>query len=376
MTVLQTKTFDQVVQEEAAAIQAGSTGVLADFSIGSILRAAVQSFAAVVMWLQSLILQLLTTTRAATSTGTDLDSWMLDYGLKRLSAVAASGTVTFARFTPTLQATIPVGALVQSSDGSRRYTVIADTTKPTYNPALKAYVIPAGTASADAAISAVVAGAAGNALAGSVNTLGQAISGIDTVSNALALINGADKESDAAFRARFVAYIGSLSKATTAAVNYSVTSLGQGLTDKIVEAYDYAGNYKPGYFYAIVDDGTGAPTSTTLNAAATAIDAVRACGVQFNVFGPSSVTANVALAVTLAAGYDGPTVRAAVRSAIIAYITALDMGQPLLWSRLYQVAYSTSPGITAVTGLLVNGTSSDVAATAKQVVVPGTVTVS
>lgn len=376
MATLQTKTFDQIVQEEAAAIQAGSTGVLADFSIGSILRAAVQSFAAVVMWLQSLILQLLTTTRASTSTGADLDSWMLDYGLTRLAAVPASGTVTFARFTPTLQAMVPVGALVQSSDGALRYTVVADTTKPTYNPTLKAYVIPAGTASADAALVAVVAGTAGNALAGSVNTLGQAISGIDTVSNALALINGADKETDAAFRTRFVAYIGSLSKATTAAVNYSVTSLGQGLSNKIVEAYDYSGAYKSGYFYAVVDDGTGAPPSTTLAAASTAIDAVRACGIQFGVFGPTAVTANVALAVTLAAGYDGPTVRAAVQAAIIAYITALDMGQPLLWSRLYQVAYSTSPGVTAVTGLLVNGSAADVAATARQVIVPGTVTVS
>jgi hypothetical protein len=72
--------------------------------------------------------------------------------------------------------------------------------------------------------------------------------------------NGSDAESDAAFRLRFVEYISSLAKATPAAVDYAITSLQLGLTDVIVENYDYAGNYKPGSFYTVIDDGSGSPT--------------------------------------------------------------------------------------------------------------------
>ncbi|MGC8030527.1 baseplate J/gp47 family protein, partial [Salmonella enterica] len=69
-------------------------------------------------------------------------------------------------------------------------------------------------------IQAVTAGVAGNVTAGSINTIAQAITGIDTVTNAAGLTNGEDAELDADFRARFIHYINSLSKATKAAVLY------------------------------------------------------------------------------------------------------------------------------------------------------------
>lgn len=374
MTTLQTKTFDAAVEEQAVAVQSSASGVLADYSVGSILRAIAEAVAAVVMWLQGLILQLLATTRAATSSGADLDTWMADYGLTRLAATAATGDVTFARFTPTLQATVPVGALVQTADGVQ-YAVIADTTKAAWSATLGAYVLPAATASIAVKVQALAAGVTGNALAGTITTLGQALAGIDTVTNALALVSGADAETDAAFRARFAVYIGSLAKATKTAIKYALTNTGLGLTDVIVEAQDYSGAYKPGYFYTVVDDGSGAPSSGTLAAATGAIDGVRACGIQFAVFAPTSVTATIALAVTIATGYDAATVRAAVSSAITAYIASLTMGDSLTWSRLYQVAYDATPGVASVTGLTINGGTTDLTATAKQVIVAGSVTV-
>jgi uncharacterized phage protein gp47/JayE len=331
MADLQTQTFDQLVEVQANAVQGASTGSLIDFSVGSILRALAQAFAAVVLWLQAIILQLLTTTRAATSQGADLDTWMADFSVTRLAAVAATGQVTFARFTPTNAATIPVGALIQTADGTVQYAVVADTSLAAWSASAGAYVIPASTTSAIVAVQAVTAGAIGNAAAGAVNTLAQAISGVDTVSNALAFANGADGESDAAFRLRFVEYIGSLAKATPAAVDYAITSLQLNLTDKIVENYDYAGNYKPGTFYTVIDDGSGSPSADTVNAAASAVEAVRACGIQQAAFAVVPVVANVGLTVGIAAGYVGATVRAAVQSAIAAYIASLTQGETLMW---------------------------------------------
>ena len=376
MTTLQTKSFDDVVQAQAAAVQAGSTRVLADFSVGSLLRAVIEASAAVVMWMQGLILHLLTTTRAATATGTDLDTWMADYGLIRLPAVAATGAVTFARFTPTMQATIPVGSLVQTADGSQIYAVIADVGQAAYNAILGAYVIPAGTASITASIVSTSTGSGSNAIAGAINTLGQAISGVDTVTNGAAFANGIDAETDGAFRARFVSFIASLSRATKAAVGNAIASTQPGLTYTIVEKSNYAGAAQNGYFYVVIDDGSGYPPTSLLTAITTAIEAVRPLGTSFGVFAPSVVTANVAASITTATGYDHAAVSAGVTAAIAAYIAALPMGPSLVWARLFQVAFDASPGVVGVPTLSINGASADLAATAQQAIIAGTVSVS
>ncbi|MDK4804954.1 MAG: baseplate J/gp47 family protein [Novosphingobium aromaticivorans] len=374
MADLETRTFDQLVEVQANAVQGASSSALIDFSTGSILRALAQAFAAVVLWLQAIILQLLTTTRAATAQLTDLDSWMADFAVTRLAAVESSGQATFARFTPTNAATIPVGTLVQTADGAVQYAVVADSSLLAWSAGAGAYVIPAGTTSAVVAIRATTAGAAGNAAAGAINTLAQAISGVDTVSNALAFANGSDAESDAAFRLRFVEYISSLAKATPAAVDYAITSLQLGLTDVIVENYDYAGNYKPGSFYTVIDDGSGSPTTETVNAAATAVEAVRACGIQQAAFAVVPVVANIGLTVGIASGYIGATVRAAVQTAISDYIATLIQGDTLMYSRLFSVAYGVA-GVSSVTGLTINSGTSDLTTTAKQVVQAGSITV-
>ncbi len=226
MATLNTQDFPTLVENMAAAAQGAAQQVL-DFTIGSILRAVVESVAGVALFLQSLVLQVLTLTRASTSQGPDLDSWMADYGLTRLPAVAASGTVTFSRFTPTLQAVVPVGAQVITADGSETFAVTLDATNAAYSAALGGYVLAPGVASVNVTVAANSPGSAGNVVSGAISFIGTAIPGVDTVTNAAAFTNGLDAESDAALRLRFVAYIASLSKATKGAVGYASTRLGR-----------------------------------------------------------------------------------------------------------------------------------------------------
>lgn len=369
---LNTKTFATIVSDQVTAIQAASARLI-DTTIGSIIRSVAEANAAVVLWLQGLLVQLLALTRASTSTGPDLDSWVADYGVTRLPAVAATGNVTFSRFTATNPAQIPVGARVQTGDGSQIFEVIEDATNPAYADGV--YTLAAGVASLDVKVQAVTAGAGNNVVIGAINTLATAISGIDTVSNAAAFTNGADAESDAALRARFVAFVASLSKATKEAVGYAITSLQTGLTYTLTENETYPGTVDYGYFYVVVDDGTGTPGSTLLNTVANAVDRVRPVTSRFGVFGPIVVTANVAMTATIASGYDPVATKLLVRNAVINYINGLGLGKPLAWSRLLQVAYDASPGVTNITGLTINGGTSDIGATAKQVVKAGTVSV-
>lgn len=362
--------FTTLVRNQVTAIQGGAR-VLVDLTIGSILRAAVEANAAVILWLQGLILQLLAITRAATSSGADLDSWVGDFGLTRLAAVPASGQVSFARFTPSQQAVVPVGTTIQTADGTQQFVVTLDTTNPAYSAALGGYVLVAGVGSINVSVEASTAGGGGNVSAGQLNTLTQAVPGVDTVSNAAAFTNGVDAESDVALRLRFIAFVASLSKATKGSVGYAITSLKQGVIYTLVENQQYNGTADYGYFYVVVDDGTGSPGSTFLSNVANAIDAVRGLSIRFGVFAPVVVTANVGMTITTAPGYDHNAVVALVVAALQSYINALTLGQTLAYSRLAQVAYDASPGVTNVTGVTLNGGNADVSATSQQVIKAG-----
>lgn len=375
MANISSKSFTQLVSDMVTAIQGKSTALI-DFAIGSVLRSFVEAVASVVVWIESLILVLLATTRASTSNGPDLDSFVADFGLTRLPAAAATGQVTFARFTPTVQATIPVGTLVQTGDGTQQFAVIADTTQAAYSATLNAYVIAPGSGSANATVQAVNAGSAGNVSSGTISVIAQAVPYIDTINNSAGFTSGADAETDGALRTRFVAYIASLSKATKAAIINAVLGLKIGAACVLTENQAYNGTYQPGYFYAVVDDGSGTPGSTFLSSAANAIDAVRPFTVQFGVFAPIDLTANVAMTAVIAAGFDPVATKAAVRTAVIAYLGTLTLGQSLAYTRLLQIAYDASPGVSNITGLTINGGTSDMAASAQQRILAGTVAVS
>ena len=369
------KTFSTLVSDAATAIQ-GAASSLVDLSIGSILRANTEAYAYIVLWLQAIALQIAAMTRFSTSSGTDADSWAADFGFARLAAKAATGPVTFARYTNTAAATIPVGTIVQTADGSQKYAVIADTAQPAYSAAAGGYVLPIGTSSITATVKSTSAAAAGNAAAGAINTIGTSIAGVDTVTNAAGFTNGSDAESDTAFRARFPLYLSGLASATYTAISSAITNVQTGLNFTITENLSYAGASQPGYFYVVVDDGSGSPSSGLLALVTAAVDRKRPLTTTFAVFAPSLLTANVAMTITTAAGYTHSAVVAQVQAALQAYINSLTIGVPLPYTRLAQVAYATSAGVTNVTGVTLNSGTTDLAATNQQLIKAGTITVS
>ncbi|MDR3473324.1 MAG: baseplate J/gp47 family protein [Devosia sp.] len=370
-----TKNFTTLLQDQAAAIQ-GASSTLLDFSIGSVLRAISESNSAIVLWLQGLILQLLTATRAATSSGSDLDSWVNDFGVSRLPATAATGNANFSRFTATAQAIIPIGTQVQTADGTQTFTVYVDSTNIAYSALLGGYVIQPGVSTLPVPVQANTSGAAGNVVANSVALIFSPISGVDSVTNTAAFSGGADAESDAALRTRFVAFIGSLSKSTKSAIGYAIASIQQGLDYTITENQTLAGVYTPGTFFVVIDDGSGAPPAALLTTTYLAIDPVRPIGTSFAVYGPAIVTAAVSCTLTTATGYAHASVVAAVIAAMTNYINDLPLGSTLFFTKLAQLAYEASSGVVNVSSLTLNGGTADLTASASQVIKAGVVTVS
>ncbi len=375
---LQLQTFSGWTNQFAAAVQSSASALL-NFAAGTVLQALAQANASVALWFQWLLLQLLARTRASTSTGTDLDSWMTDYSLTRLAAVAATGNVTFSRFTATGTALVvpyfsasgavnTAGALVQTADGTQQFGVTTNTSSGYWNAGQGGYLIPIATTQAVLPVQALTAGTGGNVQATAISLLASAVPGIDYVSNGVAFSNGVAAESDAALRARFALYMASLSKGTVAALQYAVLSVAQNLTSTV--------QVGTGTVTVTVDDGTGSPSGATIALCSTAVQAVRAAGVMVTVQGPTVITAAVSFTLTAASGYTKANMIPPISTALAAYINALPMGAALPYSRVAQVIYDATPGVANVTALTLNAATADLGGGAAQCVRAGAITVS
>jgi uncharacterized phage protein gp47/JayE len=356
---LQLQGFTTLVSNAAAAVQ-GAAAQLLDLTVGSVLRAVLEANAAMALWLQWLIVLVLQTTRAATSTGPDLDSWMADFGLLRLPAVASSGIVSFSRFVPSVAALVPIGTTVRTADGSQSLLVVADTTNTAFSAALGGFMLAVGSVSVNVPVVAAVAGSAGNVQAGSITLIAAALPGIDMVSNAAPLLGGIDPESDAALRSRFQNYLSSRSRATDVAVGYAVGSIQQGLQYVIQENVMPDGTSRMGGFVVTVDDGSGNPSSGLLASVAAAVEAVRPVGSSFGVLPPNVTQVTVSMSISVASGAVKASVAQAASAAVSAYINALPVGALLAWSRLAQLAYDASPAVINVSELVLNGGTADI----------------
>ena len=368
------QSFSVLVQNMAASVQAAATQLL-DLTVGSTLRAVLEANASVALWMQWLVVQVLQMTRAATSSGADLDSWMADFSLVRLPASPASGTVTLSRFTTGSTALIPVGALVRTADGSQTFAVSADSTNASWDPTQQGYAVAAGAASVDVPIVAQAAGTAGNVLAGTISMLVSAIPGIDAASNTSALSNGIDAESDPAFRARFQNFLSTRSRATPLAVGYAISSLQQGLNYVVQENIDPSGATRMGNFLVYLDDGSGFPSDALLSAAQTVIEAVRPVGSTFAVFAPRVTTVNVGLTLAVTPGINTAPIISSLVASLTAYINGLPLGTALPVTKIAQLAYLASPYVNNVTGISLNGQAADIVVPASGVIKSGTVVV-
>ena len=390
MPSLPTKSFATVVNNIISGIQ-GRASKLINFAIGSTLRAIAEGYGGIFIWFQSLVLQLLAAIRLSTSVGTDVDTFTVDFmpplpgsqttalptGSPRLGAQAASGQVTFTRFTagpssPFIPAATgivngvvsPAGqgqpVTVQTSDGTQTYVVIADTTNPNYSATFGGYIVPSSIGSLNVTVLAVVPGAAGNAQAGQISVITSPVTGIDTVVNGATFTNGIDVESDSALKKRFAAYILGLSRGDEFGLAASIEGVEVNVQWTLTELYNYDGSYRPGYFFVVADDGSGSPSATFLQTVTNAVNAVRPLGIQAGVFPPVIKPVLVSLNIATASGFDHNTVAAQVSATISTNINSLGLGNPLPWSIVASWAYSV-PGVTSVTNVTLNGLTGDTA---------------
>jgi uncharacterized phage protein gp47/JayE len=367
-------TFSGLLEQMAAGLQGAATQFI-DLTIGSVLRAILESCASVALWLQWLVLQVLATTRAATSVGPDLDSWMADFSFTRLPGAEATGLVQFARYTPGIAAVVPVGCQVLTSDGTQSFSVIEDASNPAWNGA-GGYTMPALLTSIAVPAQANMVGLAGNVLEGAIGVLASPINGIDTVTNGAAFSGGAGAESDADFRNRFLLYINSRSLATVTAIMNAVSSVGPGLRMTVIENVDAQFNPVAGSFVVVADDGSGMPSDILLANVQAAVDAVRPIGSIFAVQGPATISASVTVTLETSNPLTHAAVAAGVQQAVTNWIKGLPIAGILAISKIDAIAHAFDSSVVSVTSTLINGAADDIVAPINGVILATSVMVS
>ncbi len=367
--VLPQLTYSQLVQNILSTYAAGA-GTSPQLTVGDPLLALVQGLSSQLVFIEGVIQQLANVTRAQSSVGGDLDTWMAQFNFSRLPAVAASGQVTLSVLsTHNTSVSVPVGTIVQTLGGAIQYQLVADTTESAYNATTNSYVLPAGAYSITATVQALTVGSISNVQAGQLNSFASPPAGIDQVTNASAIVNGVDAETDNNFRTRFLSYLQSLQRATLPAVENAIAGVQQGLTYTVLNNTNNALQYQQGEFLVVVNDGSGNPPSSLLNAVSAAISGVAPITVQWNVIGPTAVAGTISLAVSLSAGYTLSMVQGLVQSAVSAYASGVALGGVVTVTGVIQAAMGVAGVASVQSTVSINGANADFNMTGTEVFV-------
>ena len=352
------KTFSGFVSDMTVAWGA-SIGLTPTFNEGDVLLAIFEAVASQDVFLQAQAQLVNQIARLTTSIGSDVDTFLAQFGFTRLPAVLATGTETFTAPQPAPAQVLiyPAAGVVSTVGGAITYSVVPDTNQSAWNATLGAYVLPQGQTSVAVTIQADAAGASYNVQAGQLTVLTQPIPGISSVTNPSSIDNGVNAESDTAVKARFVQWLNSLSKATQAAIIAAVSAVQAGLMFNLLENTTPGNTSAVGQFVAVIDNGTGTPPSSLVNAVQSAINSVRGFTILGTAVAVTPINPTIGLSVRVAAGYVSATVEAAVAAAVAALV--LPIGQTLFVSSLESAALAV-PGVVSVQpGTTINGVNAD-----------------
>lgn len=349
---------------------------------GKFTKATAESVGACGTILQNMSQYTIAVSRAETSTGADLDSFLAQFGYTRNPAIYAFGTVTFSSAIPaTSVVKIPIGTVVQTQGGLIRYTVIADPSQPTYDVFSSSYVLQIGQSSLTATVQAQQPGSASNVQAGDLHFMVPTILGISAVTNNGAIISGVAGESDADFLKRFQEDFANKAEATFDAITNALKKLGCRKV-KLISGCKVVGNPATGlletpdggWVNAVIDDGSGYPTDSFMDACRKEVARVMAFGFLGPiVVRPEILTGthfNIQINVAFLNPQSQNAITLAVKTAIVNYVNNLPIGGlfddrftgPVInIGDLIAVAKNSHPEITRVdeNACLINGRNSD-----------------
>lgn len=368
------RTDTELLNSQVTAMQASAVTVL-DFSVGSDYRAIIESNMGNSLWLQALISALLSVTRLLTCSGNDVDTFVGDFGLKRKPATPAFGNVTFSRFTTGTIVNVKIGVNVLSRGNGVSYLVVEDTTNPNWDISSKSYIFQTSTSSITIPVIATTNGVIGNCLSNQITTISGVLPGVDTVTNAQPFTNGQNAQSDQSLKDEFILYLASLSRAVKQAIQYAV-SIVPGVARYIVVENKTIGNVTQlGFFYVVVDDGTGNASSQLISNVSSSVEAYRGLTIQYAVYPPTPFPISITAHVFNGNPDNAAAIEANVIAALENYITSQTFDSLFSYSRIPAIIYDVDTDISDVTNYTLNGGTSDIQISGAQIMTVGTITI-
>lgn len=370
---LQLSTFNQFVSGMATTL-ANSTKKVTNLQPGSAAFALLQAAAGLAISLQAKIAAVANMTRLGTSQGNDVDTYIGDFGMKRIPASFSTIPLQVNRNDTSGPLSIPLdgSSVAQTNINGIQFSPTADVNQTAYDPVNNVYTFEEGVSEITVTMKCLTAGSIGNIGANSLQTIVSGFVGCSTINNTIGTNNGKDKETDPAAKARFPVYLGSLKTSNNDSIEEAVLGVQPNVTYQIIENKHFDGSAFVAGFCVVVDDGSGAPSTPFVTAVTSAVDASRAAGIEFEVHTPSVITANVSVHITVGPGGNLALTQAAVTAAITAYIKALGVGENVVYVNLADAIQNVA-GVYAYTSLLINGGSSDIAIAQTQIAEPGTI---
>jgi phage-related baseplate assembly protein len=216
-------------------------------------------------------------------------------------------------------------------------------------------IIPGGSSFYDVNVVAVVAGYSGNIALGTDFIASPTIPGYVNAEAINGFVDGADAESLDDRKNRFVEYISTLSRGTTAALRYGAKTVQLlSPTGLVLEAVRQAVVIEPwlsddlatpGLIYLYVYNGVGTASGTLLDQVSKVIDGYydtngkpvpgwKAAGVKVITASAVIVSVNVTATVTIDQNYDSAATLALVSAGIVSYLASLDIGADVILSEI------------------------------------------
>ncbi len=380
MSTLQTRSHATIVASIAAGMQ-GRISAFLNFALGTMLRAIAESYAGQALWLQFNALQIQMQSRLVTSYGADVDSYVADFplsGVARLGAQVGTTLCTFSRKSISAGPVyVPIGGQCKTADGTQVFVVYADTTNgayvASYTPSgasspIGGYAMPAQVGSVSVPVQAAVPGSVNNVAAGSIALIASPMPGVDGVTNPAAVTNAIDVESDASVKFRFGLAVAGRTGGTVPSFLSAIANLKVGMTAVVLQNQNVNGSSNPGMVSVIVDDGSGAISSTLLAAAQNVISSdttgVRAASIRTGVYPAVTLPISLVMQITSQTGYVHQNVVAQVSAALALYINGLGQGATVGYFALASIAQGV-PGVGEVipSAYTLNGGTTDIVGT-------------
>lgn len=286
--------------------------------------------------------------------GADLTKLADDHwGLTRVAAVKAIGSVSFSRVATVLAGTIPTGTVVGTE---------TDATGQVVQFVTDADVAwTAGQAGPKTvAVTAVTGGLAGNLAAGKITRISSTLFDTFSVAQSAPTLGGAEEEGDDELRARIRIFSTTLRRGTLSALEYGALQVPQ---VKNANAVEDSG----GIVTVYVTDIDGASNAQMVSDVLDELEEWRAAGALVNVTGGALYALNpIEITLTVRAGTNTAAIASDVKKAIVARIGKLRIGETCKRELIQQAALNVD--LDNIIGCTVVLPAADVAPSANQII--------